>query len=450
MKKSNGFTLVEVIVSLGVLGIIAIAFLGAIASHFTYMTSTKRITQNAFKAQELMEYEIDEAKIRVKTADPATLKKVKIFTSDLGGIDVNYEEVKITYNNKDYYTLISNIKTEPLEMISLESIGIKLMQGATQIQGDFYGYATDEFSVVGSFSNDNLYKWDHLLNQVEWYISSDKFNIPLPKNQSAVLNDDEGHYYPLFPRDYAIFSNETIYKFGSSETTFPYLEDIGGRHLVFSVIPAAKSGKLGVRLSSKPIYISGLPVTDNLITHLDASYIDVLSDTTEALLSGTEYLLKVWYDISSIHGLSAPSESAVSPNNYTFRPFVYRTDVDDPFSGQYVKFDSGKYVQINQGSSGGQVTVYAALRNRSDDASAYLVNGANALSIELPVVEGSYEWSIIRSNLTLDGNGFRIGDSKTDIAELIIYSGSLSDEDNSKVLDYLSRKYSTISIILNE
>ena len=52
------------------------------------------------------------------------------------------------------------------------------------------------------------------------------------------------------------------------------------------------------------------------------------------------------------------------------------------------------------------------MRNRSDDASAYLVNGANALSIELPVVEGSYEWSIIRSNLTLDGNGFRIGDSK--------------------------------------
>lgn len=449
MRKSKGFTLVEVIISLAVLGIIAVSFLGAISSHFTYMTSTKRITQNAFKAQEMMENEIDEAKIRVMSPT-ATLENTKIFNSDLGGIEVKYEEVKISHNNKDYYTLVSNVRPDPLEIISLESIGIKLMQGSTQIQDDYYGYATDKFSVVGNFNNDNIYKWDHMLNQVEWYISSVKYNIPLPKNQSVDLNDDEAHYYPLFPRDYEIFSNETIYKFGASQSTFPYINDIAGRHLIYTVTPAAKSGKLGEQKISKPIFISGLPITDNLITHLDASYIDVLSNTTEAQKSGTDYLLKIWYDISSINGLSAPNESASSPNNNALRPIVNRTDMDDKFIGQYVKFDSNKYVQINQGSSGGQVVVYAALRNRSDDTSIYIVNGTNELSIGAPSVENANQWNIIRSKITLDGTNFNIGDSSTDIAELIIYSGSISDEVNTKVLEYLSGKYFSNIIINND
>ena len=447
MRKRKGFTLVEVIVSLAILGIISISFLGAVSSHFTYMTSTKRITQNAFKAQEMMENEIDDAKIRVMSPS-ATLNKTKIFNSDLGGIEVKYEEVKISYNNKDYYTLVSNVRPDPLEKISLESLGIKLMQGSVQIENDYYGYAADNFSIVGNFNNNNSYKWDHLLNQVEWYISSNKFNMPLPKSQSAGLNDDEGHYYPIFPRDYEIFSNETVYKFGASQSTFPYIKDIAGRHLIYAVTPAAKSGKLGERKVSKPIFISGLTITDNLITHLDASYIDALSNTTEAQKSGTDYLLNRWYDISSVIGKSAPNEVALPPDNAS-RPVVNRTDLDDKFIGQYVRFNPGKYVQINQGSSGGQVTVYAVLRNRNNDKSTYFVNRNNELSIEVPAAENANQWNIICSKITLDGTNFKIGDSSTDIAELIIYSGNISDENNSKVLDYLSNKYFSSSIIIN-
>ena len=448
MRKRRGFTLVEVIVSLAVLGIIALSFLGAISSHFTYMMSTKKITQNAFKAQEKMEEEIDDAKVRVK-APSAVLEKMKIFNSDLGGIEVKYEEVKISHNNKNYYTLVSNVMPDALESISLESIGIKLMQGTSQVGDDYYGYAKDTFSIVGNFNNNNTYKWDHLLNQVEWYISTDKYNIPLPKKQSASLNDDEAHYYPIFPRDYEIFSNETVYKFGASQNTFPYIEDIAGRHLIYTVTPAAKSGKLGVRKFSKPIYLSGLTVTDNLITHLDASYIDVLSDTTEAQLSGTNYMLKIWYDISSIIGRSTPNESATPPNTSS-RPVVSRSAVEDAYIGQYVKFNSGKSVQIiNQGSSGGQVTIYAVLRNRNSDVSAYITNGTNTLSIEAPVAGNEEQWNIIRSKITLSGTTIKIGDSDTEIAELIIYT-AINDDDDTKVLDFLSNKYFTSNIIIND
>ncbi|MFA9422830.1 MAG: type II secretion system protein [Sedimentibacter sp.] len=438
MKKSKGFTLVEIIVSLAVLGIIAISFLGAISSHFTYLLSTKGITQNIFKAQELMENEIDDAKIRVATS--STLEKTEIFKTDLGGIDVEYESLKISYDNLDYYTLVSNVKPDSLEIISVDSIGVKLMQGTTQVQDDYYGYATDDFSVVGNFTNKSIYKWDHLLNQVEWYISSDEYNIPWPKTTGVEKNDAENHYYPIFPRDYEIFSNETIYKFGTSESTFPHLTEIAGRHLIFTVTPAAKSGKLGDQAVSEPIFISGLPITDNLIMHLDASYIDFLSGTTEAVKVGTDYMLKKWYDIASINGVSVPSESAL-PTNDASRPIVNRTDVDDEFIGQYVKFDANKYVQIAQGSSGGQVIVYAVLRNRSVDSSKYIVNGTNELTIPGFTEGNENQWNIISSSITLDGTTLKIGDSSVDIAELILYSGSISSESKSKVEEYLNSKY---------
>ena len=448
MKNSKGFTLVEVIVSLAILGILAVVFLGAISAHFTYMKSTVNITHNDFEAQEKMEVEMDKAKLRV-IKPGASLQTTKIFNSDLGGIEVKYEALMISHNNKDYFTLVSNVRPDPLEIISLESIGIKLMQGSTQVQDDYYAYPTNEFNIVGNFENDNIYKWDHLLNQVEWYVSSDKYNIPLPKVESTDLNDADHHYYPIFPRDYEIFSNETVYKFGSSQSNFTDIKDIAGRHIVYTVTPAAKSGKLGEQKVSKPIYISGLPVTSNLVTHLDASYIDILSGTTEIQKSGTNNFLKVWYDISSIKGRSAPNESALSPNDNNFRPNVNRSDVSDRFIGQYIKFETNKYIQLNQGSSGNQVIVYAVLKNRSNVTSKYLVNGSRELVIGAPSEENINQWTIIRSNLTLDGTNLKIGDSETDIAELIIFSNSMSEEDNTKVLDYLSVKYFTNNITDN-
>lgn len=441
MKKKSGFTLVEVIVSLAVLGIIALASLGAISAHFSYIKSTMRITQNDFLAQELMEQEIDDAKVRV-TSPTAALKSTTLFSSSLGGINVKYEELKISHENKDYYTLVSNVRPDPLDIIYLKSIGVKLNQGTTQVQDDYYAYPMNQFKVIGNFENDNLFKFDHLLNQVEWYISSEKYNMPLPKNQSVSLNDDEFYYYPRFPRDYEIFSNETIYKFGASESTFNSLNEIAGRHIIYAVTPAAKSGKLGTQLISKPIYISGLPINTNLITHLDASYIDALSNTNEAQIDGTDYVLKLWYDISSIIGRSAPNEVATSPSTNSLRPLVKRSASDDQFIGQYVKFQTGQYMQINnQGISGNRVYIYVVLKNRSNDASKYIVNGLNEVSIAASTAENLNQWHIVRKELVLDGTTIKIGDSDVDIAEVLIYLDSVDVDDNTKILEYLSKKY---------
>lgn len=449
MNNKKGLTLIEVIVSLAVLGIISVAFLGAMTAHFSYLKSTVGITQNDFKAQELMENEIDEAKVRVMEPD-ASLGSVEIFTEDLGGITVEYEEINISHNNKEYYTLVSNVRPDPLEIINLESIGIKLFQNSNQVQDDYYAYPTSAFSIQGNFENKNTYKWDHLLNQVEWYISTDKYNIPLPKGgQSVDLNDEEYHYYPLFPRDYEILANETIFKFGASQSIFTDMSQLAGRFLVYAVTPAAKSGKLGNRLVSKPIFISGLPVLNNIVTHLDASYIDILTNNTESELQSGSNLLKVWYDISSVIGRSAPDESAVSPNDSTLRPVVLRSDMNDSFIGQYVRFEPNQYIQLTEGTPGDIISIYIVAKNRDSVASRLLSNGNNQVILDPPSVESSEQWSVILTEFVIDGSNIILGNSSVDIAEVLIYSGTMSNENNEKVLQYLNNKYFSGNVIIN-
>ena len=448
MKKSEGFTLVEVILSLAILGIISVVFLGSIATHYRFMKSSVEITHNDFKAQEIMELEIDEAKVRV-VKPGATLKAMDIFKSDLGGIKVEYEELTVSHNNKDYFALVSNVKVDPLEVIYLESLNVKLMQGTLQVLNDYYGYATTGFNITGDFKNHNNFKFDHLLNQVEWYVSSDKYNIPLPKVLGTALDDSEYHYYPVFPKDYEIYSNETVYKYGASVSTFTNLEHTAGRHIIYTVTPAAKSGKLGIQSISKPIYISGLPITKNLVSHLDASYIDYLSSTTtEAKNVSGKFLLKTWYDLSSIIGRNLPSASAfaVSDND---RPTVRRSSTDDKFIGQYVEFIPSKIMQIQKDGLINPIITYTVIRNRDKTQSSYLINGIKTLSIAASSDEDINQWKIVRAEFTPNTKIFKFGGSNTDIAEILMYSNNINVEENQKIVEYLSGKYFTNNIIFN-
>ena len=62
MLKNRGLTLIEVIVALALLGIISVAFLSSLSTHFAFIVNTKTITENTFEAQRAIEQEIDEVK----------------------------------------------------------------------------------------------------------------------------------------------------------------------------------------------------------------------------------------------------------------------------------------------------------------------------------------------------------------------------------------------------
>lgn len=445
MKKSKGFTLIEIIVAIAVLGIISMSFLGAMASHFGFLNRTKRITNDVFLAQREMEEKIDEVKEQIRK-DELELKKKTIFASALGGVEVEYYEVEETFKGKGYYALVSNIKPDPLELVELESLGIKLKQGENQVS---YGYGTSNFSIIGNFRNLEKYKYDHLLNQVEWYVSSDEYNIPMPKDPDFDLNDDilyNSYYFPLFPRDYILIDNETIYKFGSSETAFKHLSDYAGRHIIFTVTPAAKSGKLGIQSVSDPIFISGLPITDNLIMHFDAAYIDIL-DTNEVQNVGDDYYVSKWIDLSSIIGQDNPNESA-TPGTYN-KPLAKRTDMGSGFIGQYVRFNIDQYLEVNaQNTNERTLYIVSVVKNRSKtDETKFLQNGSIELKLPPNDNDYDYEWTITTDVFVSDSNNFLIGGPYVDIAEIIVYNEVLDEDKINKVQSYLAEKYKAPTVI---
>ncbi|MDY0277983.1 MAG: prepilin-type N-terminal cleavage/methylation domain-containing protein, partial [Acholeplasma sp.] len=383
MKKLRGFTLVEVIISIAILGIISVGFLAAISSHYSYLNKTKEISEEVFLAQAEMEEKIDIVKDSIRENDGTITLKQKTIFADLGGIVVDYYEMQEPISSKKYYTLVSDVKPDILGVIELESLSSKLKQ---ETQDSSVGYANDSFDIIGTFKNNDLYKFDHLLNVVEWYVSTDKFIMPMPKSATFDINDDiayYSYYYPLFPRDYILIDNDVVNNFGTHNVTFPDLSSYAGRHIVFTATPGAKSGKIGKQLASKPIFISALPIIDDVVTHFDASYIDpTISDETD--INGTNIGVKRWYDLSSIFGRNTPNQYA-EPINTTQYPDLIKMEINLGFAGQYVRFDNdNKRLRIiNQGTKNNDVYIYSVVRNRViTDKSKFLKNGTNDLFIE--------------------------------------------------------------------
>ena len=55
MKSQKGFTLIEVVVSIALLGIIAVGFLSVMANQFNMLIHARKITENTFLAQQGIE-----------------------------------------------------------------------------------------------------------------------------------------------------------------------------------------------------------------------------------------------------------------------------------------------------------------------------------------------------------------------------------------------------------
>ena len=441
MREKQGFTLIEVILSLAILGIISMYFLGAIANHFRFLTQTKEITEDVFLVQRKMEEEIDlvkqeiiDLKSGVTISSPRELKRKTIFSSDLGGIEVSYYEVKQTLNNKDYFTLVSNIKPDPLELLTLERVDSKLKHQATTTK---YGYTkTPDFSIVGNFKNIDADKYDHLLSQVEWYVANKKFNMPVPRDFDMNENlEYNSNYFPIFPKDYELIDNETVFKFGTNFSTFNKLSEFGGRHILYAVTPAAKSGKLGVQKISEsgPIFISGLPLTKIPAKHFDASYIDVTSNNEV----NNDWSVKKWIDLSSVIRNVSPEEFA----NISAGPMVKRTDIGAGFIGQYLRFLGNQKLNTNKGI-GEIFTVISVVKNYSvAEETEYLRNGDTVLKLD-PNLEGNdHKWRVEYDVISAKDNEFIIGGSNVDIAEMIFYGGILETTIRNEIETYLVEKY---------
>ena len=248
--------------------------------------------------------------------------------------------------------------------------------------------------------------------------------------------------------------------------------------------------------SSYFTYVSDLSVTNNLVTHLDASGIDTNDTVNEVRIVGSDVYVKNWEDqsvsnndasqaistfmplyvASGIGGAPALDFGGVSdrmdfsgailPTDGDFSAFIVFSPISEAVRGcmlsQYAGGENGRLAwESNSGENGMEAGKFYPFINGITDGGGPSGSSADfdytqpsifEMTADGGTVNGSktYQNGTQQDDFTLSAvyNGTAIigGQSSSDyyhglMAEIIVYDGALGDEDRNAVGYYLAGKY---------
>jgi prepilin-type N-terminal cleavage/methylation domain-containing protein len=262
-KRSNkGFTLVEVILSLAIFSIISVGFLGMFSSVYINTFKSTVVTENAFLAQRQIEDQIAVVKSSLEKNTPPTgltSSTVTLFSgSNLRNVIVYHLRQSVT-TDQVIDTLVASSRPPQLLVPNITStVTIAAFSGTTKKDYPNIGMPSLSVDLGTTLVVDNPGLLIRYLYY--WYISNPGYYIT--------------NTPPAFPDNYEIIAEHTTDTIPSIPTTY------GGRFLKLVVTPVGEKGQMGTSVQSNALYISGIPINDNLIFNLDASYINT-SDTAQ-------------------------------------------------------------------------------------------------------------------------------------------------------------------------
>ena len=316
MKK--GFTLIEIVVSVAIMGLIASVFITAFSNYFVWMVQTKNnITIEAFEAQKEIENNINRIKTAASNNENPESDDYTSVSEDIMLFKTNFPKSSfpLRTNTKIYVTeasmlngekliaWVGDVRLKPLPVPLLDSPVLKFNRNGviSSVESDrmeYYNYSkltlysatTLKDNVLNSF-----YK-----NKHEWFVSEPGFLIPMPNNIEEINVDyDLGRIYPSFPNNYQpvpIYSPLlTIANYDNLSNDI--VKRYPGRHIIHTVTPYSKDLKRGETQVSFPLYIMGPTSLSNLMLHLDASMIRVEDSNQVEEIASMGYTVKLWKNL---------------------------------------------------------------------------------------------------------------------------------------------------------
>ncbi|HYE68569.1 MAG TPA: type II secretion system protein, partial [Anaerovoracaceae bacterium] len=239
----KGFTLVEVIVAIALIGIIAVGIIPAFAIQLKMTINTRNLTSTVFDAQGAMEDDINTFKEVIKEnglfsgGSPTTFR---IFDRDVPLYQISKEFPLNT--NKSFIVFLS-------EKLAEMEYRDPLVASLVRIDGeDNSGTKSEGIEVASVRSSSNL-KLVKGTFTIEDYTSSQDLNL------YRWYRSEEGFADPKFPDNYELVE---VWRNKKSLTKAELQQYAANRYIMLSFIPVDKSG---VRGDEKPsinrVYIQG-------------------------------------------------------------------------------------------------------------------------------------------------------------------------------------------------
>lgn len=496
MNKRKGLTLVEVIVSIGLLSMLLGFFSAALVNQYKMMIATKKITKYHFAASKSLEREIIEVRNILGNGDiPAqgTLKSYTLFTG-ANKVTVQAYEIYTTVTDppviggsagEKFFTVVSDRKIIEVPAPSITELKIELSTAAGVVSTCYGNEAGAKIT-----STHKLYVppgVTYKMNTYKWYISRPGL-LSLPQDLS---DEENAKFYPIFPDDYQIIPGQT----GTSLNIKP---EYAGRYLVLGATPAAVNGKLGDLVVSAPVFIMGLPNTHMLMTHFDASMTYLEAEARKVELGGGLHT----YFQKSLRNLANPAQ-AVMQHDVAAQPELMPEQFGQfkltsegvkfyDIWGRKLCFRGGQAMETSFSYSNmKEMTVFVVAKTADKEKSTVLTidGGANKLALDFNGMHNSTEdlieiggpdkdkWQLLgfaygpeggKSSLTyfynksdMDlpsatvnanlpsaisgqmvlGVSPKLGESEVEVAEIIVYKSKLDAAGVDVIRNYLYQKY---------
>lgn len=343
--NKKGFTLLEIILSLAIFAIMSVGFLSVFSTIFINTYRTSIITEETFEAQKLLEEQILDVKEKILNNDHSSITVAEDTHVLFSSYGADFEREVIVYpltallsNGATLETLVSQVRPPQLIVPVIESPVI--ITANTTLEVPYPNIGMNQLLSVNGHTPTSISNEGYLIHMLNyWYVSTGKYYIPnLP---------------PEFPDMFSIVP-------GLTDKVIPTINDThAGKFVQLMMTPVGEQGQIGRSVPSNPILISRMPSNTNLLLHLDASFIDVSSDS-EVFVSTSR--VKMWKNITS----TAMTPQVVAENA---APEVLIEDLGSVDNNRKIlsikknPFTTTQNLAIDTGLSTGQyLTMYFAIR----------------------------------------------------------------------------------------
>ena len=252
IKKHNksGFTLIEIIIAIALIGIISIGIIPAFAAQFKMTVDTKNITTQSFDAQGGFEQIINELKnaLADPVIDELAIADVSKESKTLFGRNVDMHKLFKIFpgnENKNFLVFLSKrlAVMEIRQLLVAEGVSIEISNETIHQIADLK--KTPKRTLIGKYATNADPNW--YANIFKWYYS------------------DVGNPNPVFPDDY-----ERVILPGVTPATLDSLSKYANRYIVFTVTPVDIHGVRGNEVrSSNTVYILGKEWREGLFAWID-------------------------------------------------------------------------------------------------------------------------------------------------------------------------------------